>query len=180
MHTSEYYMKKLPACISCCKSDILCYSCQERLESGDLTDLDLDIAEYLLEIEQDNPDSGLSEAHFYKSIDLGSLVVMIVGKGETETFKKFIKDIRRELELPRIQIIEKSKGSFDLKMLINDFVHPGKLLGINKIFLPTGEIEFKARVQLREKERLPISKKNLEELIYELTDKIVRLEIIQG
>ncbi|MHA1791538.1 MAG: hypothetical protein ACTSVI_02770 [Promethearchaeota archaeon] len=170
-------MKKLPACISCCKSDILCYSCQERLESGDLTDLDLDIAEYLLEVEERVPDSGLSQAHFYKSIDLGKYVILIVGKGESEIFKKIMKDLRRELELPTIQIIEKSSGSFDLKNLIGDFVQPGKLLGINKIFLPTGDIEFKARVQLKESDRLPISRKNLEALIYELTDSIVHIEI---
>ncbi|MHA1684589.1 MAG: hypothetical protein ACTSUE_26865 [Promethearchaeota archaeon] len=171
-------MKKLPCCITCAKSDTLCYSCQERLNSGDLTDLDLDLAEYFLELEDENPDLGLSEVNFYKSIDLKTLVILIVGKGESEVFKKVLKKVRHELQLPRIQIIEKSVGSINLKNLLNDFVQPGKLLGINKIFLPTGEIEFKAKVQLKERDRLPISRSNLEALIEELTDSIVRIELV--
>ncbi|MBD3187294.1 hypothetical protein GF325_10725, partial [Candidatus Bathyarchaeota archaeon] len=89
-------MKKLPCCIACAKSDILCYSCQERLESGDLTDLDLDIAEFLLELEEEDPDLGLSEIKFYKSIDLGNLIIMIVGKEETDIIKKVVRTIRHE------------------------------------------------------------------------------------
>lgn len=173
-------MKKLPCCIACAKSDILCYSCQERLESGDLTDLDLDIAEFLLELEEEDPDLGLSEIKFYKSIDLGNLIIMIVGKEETDIIKKVVRTIRHELQLPRIQIIEKSKGSVDLKNLLNDFVHPGKLLGINKIFLPTGEIEFKATVQVKARDRIPISRSNLEDLIKELTESTVRIEVVHA
>ncbi|MHA1715467.1 MAG: hypothetical protein ACTSXP_07465, partial [Promethearchaeota archaeon] len=135
------------------------------------------IAEYLLEIEEEDSSSGLNTASFYKSIDLGNVIIIIVGKGERNIFRRYIKDIQRDLNLPRIQIIEKAKHSSDLKNLLRDFVQPGKLLGINKIFLPTGEIEYKARVMMKEKDRLPISKRNIEKLIYELTETIVRLEV---
>lgn len=170
-------MKKLPCCISCAKSNILCYSCQERLESGDLSNLDLDISEVLLEIEESNPESRLAEASFFKSLDQGSLVIMVIGKGEKDIFKRFVKDLQREMKLPRIEFIEKSKKSGDMKTLINDFVQPGKLMGINKIFLPTGDIEYKARVVIKERYKFQVSKQNLEKLIHELTDNIVRLEV---
>ena len=169
-------MNKLPCCISCAKSEILCYSCQERFDSGDLTDLDLDIAEYLLEIEEGDPESRLGEASFFKSIDLTNTVILIIGKGERDIYRRIMKQMQRELGLPRIQLIEKS-GKTDLKNIVNDFVSPGKLLGINKIFLPTGEIEYKARILIKENERLPMSPLTIEQLIYELTDNIVRLEI---
>ena len=171
-------MNKLPCCIACAKSDIMCYSCQERFDSGDLTDLDLDISEYLLEIEDKNPDSRLGEANFFKSIDLKNAVILIVGKGEkNEIFNKLVKKMQRALSLPRIRVIEKSKKSLDLKTIVNDFVQPGKLLGINKIFLPTGEIEYKARITIRENEKFPMSPKIIEQLILELTENIVRLDI---
>nr|MDO8114795.1 hypothetical protein [Candidatus Sigynarchaeota archaeon] len=173
-------MRKLPACITCAKSDgMLCESCQQRLESGELSDLDLDISEILLEIEETNPDSRLAEASFYKSIELDKLVILVIGKGETDVFKPFIKKLQKELQLPRIEFIEKAKGSVDLKSIINDFVQPGKLLSINTIFLPTGDTEYKARVQIRENDKLPLSKKNIEKLIHEITDKLVRIEIEQ-
>ncbi|MFX0098318.1 MAG: hypothetical protein ACFFCS_01980 [Candidatus Hodarchaeota archaeon] len=169
-------MKKLPCCISCAKSDILCYSCQERFDSGELTDLDLDIAEYMLEIEEEDPDSRLGEVNFFKSIDLQNTVILIIGKGEREIYRRIMKQMQRELELPRIQLIEKSKKT-DLKNIVNDFVSPGKLLGINKIFLPTGEIEYKARILIKENEKLPMAVKTIEQLIFELTENLVRLDI---
>ncbi|MBN2151070.1 MAG: hypothetical protein JW839_06485 [Candidatus Lokiarchaeota archaeon] len=180
-------MKLLPTCITCAKSDgMLCESCQERLESGELTNLDIDISEIMLEMEEANPDMKLSEASFFKSIELERLTILVIGKGETEVFKPVIKKLQRELQLSRIEFIEKSKESSDLKArvsekelknIVNDFVKPGKLLGINKLFLPTGDDEYKARVQIKQGDRLPLSKPNLEKLIKELTNTIVRIEI---
>ncbi len=165
---------------------MLCESCQGRLEIGELSNLDIDISEILLEIEEANPDMKLSEASFFKSIELEKMTILVIGKGETEVFKPFIKKLQKELQLPRIEFIEKSKESSDLKNrisekelknVVNDFVKPGKLVGINKLFLPTGDDEYKARVQIRQTERLPLSKANLEKLIKELTNAIVRIEI---
>ncbi|NMC06141.1 MAG: hypothetical protein GYA24_13075 [Candidatus Lokiarchaeota archaeon] len=179
-------MKQLPTCITCAKSDgMICEHCEERLETGELTNLDIDISEILLEIEEANPDSKLSEASFFKSIELDRMTILVIGKGETDIFKPWIKKLAKELQLNRIEFIEKSKDSSDLKArisekelknVVNDFVKPGKLVGINKLFLPTGDDEYKARVQIKQGERLPLSKENLEKIIKELTNTIVRIE----
>ncbi len=165
---------------------MLCESCQDRLEKGELSNLDIDISEILLEIEEANPDMKFSEASFFKSIELEKLAIMVIGKGETEVFKPVIKKLQKELQLPRIEFIEKSNESSNLKTkisekelknIVNDFVKPGKLVGINKLFLPTGDDEYKARVQIKQNDRLPLSKANLEKIIKELTNTIVRIEI---
>jgi len=165
---------------------MLCEHCQERLEIGELSNLDIDISEILLEIEEANPDMKLSEASFFKSIELDKMTILVIGKGETEVFKPLIKKLQRELKLPRLEFIEKSKESSNLKTkisekelknVLNDFVKPGKLVGINKLFLPTGDDEYKARVQLKQADRMPLSKANLEKIIKELTNTIVRIEV---
>jgi hypothetical protein len=166
---------------------MLCESCQGRLEAGELSNLDIDISEILLEIEEANPDLKFSEASFFKSIELEKMVILVIGKGETEIFKQVIKKLQRELKLPRLEFIEKSKESSDLKNkisekelknIISDFVKPGKLVGVNKLFLPTGDDEYKARVNVKQTERLPLSKENLEKIIKELTNTIVKIDII--
>nr|MDO8117624.1 hypothetical protein [Candidatus Sigynarchaeota archaeon] len=143
-----------------------------------MTNLDLDVSEVLIEIEEANPEqSKLSEVHFYKAIDMGrDNVTLVVGKGEIDIVKKYVKELQKELQLGRINFIEKGKGG-DFKSIINDFVQPGKLLGINKMFLPTGDVEYKARVLMKERDKLPMQKATLEKLIKELTDNIVRIEI---
>jgi hypothetical protein len=158
--------------------DGLCDSCKNNFLNGTLTDLDVDIAVTLLELEEENPDLKLKEASFYKSVDLGSTrVILVVGKGETELYKKVIKELQKRLKLPRLDFIEKGKKSGDFKSQIADFVQPGKLLGVNQVFLPTGDNEFKARVQIRESERLPMPVEAIEQLIRESTGKIVRLDL---
>jgi hypothetical protein len=158
----------------------LCESCQERLEKGALTDLDIDIAELLLEVEEADPkNSHLAEASFYKSIELDKQVILVIGKGETEVFKPYIKRLQKELKLPRLEFIEKGKGTENFKSIINDFVQPGKLLSVNTVFLPTGDTEYKAKVTLKESDRFTLSKNNIEKIIKELTDKIVRIEVEQ-
>jgi hypothetical protein len=157
----------------------LCESCKDNFLKGSLTDLDIDIAVTLLELEEENPDLKLKESSFYKSIDLGSTrVILVVGKGETDLYKKIIKELQKRLNLPRLEFIEKGKSSGDLKSQIADFVQPGKLLGVNQVFLPTGDNEYKARVQVKETDRLPMPVEAIEQLIHEYTGKLVRVELI--
>jgi hypothetical protein len=156
----------------------LCESCKDNFRTGTLTDLDIDIAVTLLELEEQNPELKLKEASFYKSIDLGTRVILVVGKGESDLYKKVIKDLQKRLTLPRLEFIEKGKSSGgDFKSQIADFVQPGKLLGVNQVFLPTGDNEYKARVQIKETDKLPMPVQAIEQLIHEYTGKIVRLDL---
>ena len=45
---------------------------------------------------------------------------------------------------------------------------------MNKIYLPTGEIESKARVKLGDENRLPANPDVLEKIIYRLTNERIR------
>ena len=47
-------MKNLPACKTCVHSGFLCTSCQEKLDEGILTDFELDISKFLLELEEES------------------------------------------------------------------------------------------------------------------------------
>ncbi|MHA1898790.1 MAG: hypothetical protein ACTSU2_15465 [Promethearchaeota archaeon] len=125
-----------------CKTDLindtLCLSCQEKLDNNQITQFDIDLAKDLLEFEKEFP--SLKKASFYRAIDVGDIVFLIIGGGQTKLYPpELIEKIKDLYEIPKIILIEKS----DQKTMINEMIKPNVLIGINKVFLPTGEEEYK-------------------------------------
>jgi len=117
----------------------------------------------------------LKNMNFYKSIQAGSVLIIVVGKAEIASFigprGKLIKLLQEKFN-SNIRIIEKVT---DLKKTLEDLIVPAELLGMNKIYLPTGEIESKARLKLGDQNRLPASTSVLEDVIYHLTNEKIRI-----
>lgn len=166
-------MKALPICKICASSGILCGSCSDRLDEGEITDLDIEIAKALIELEKDNKNLGGST--FYRSIDSKNLLVLIVGEGEVSNFigarGKVIKRLQDRFRRT-IRIIEKSK---DVLKILKDLISPARILGINQIYLPTGEVEKKARIYQADSNKFPVDPEIVEELIKKLTGIRVRI-----
>jgi transcription antitermination factor NusA-like protein len=166
-------MRTMPICKICAKTGVLCNSCQTKLEVGDITQFDIDLANYIMELE--NRFSGLKDANFYKSIEVGQVLILLVGKGEIASFigprGKVIRLLQEKFN-KNIRIIEKVS---DLKKTIEDLIVPAELLGMNKIYLPTGEVESKARLKLGDEGRLPADSDVLEDIIYRLTNQRIRI-----
>ncbi len=73
-------MKNLPACKTCVSSGFLCTSCQEKLDTGVLTQFELDLAKDLLGLEEEEKYGFLKNISFYKAIDFEDVVILVVGK----------------------------------------------------------------------------------------------------
>ena len=88
-------MKNLPACKTCVNSGFLCSSCQEKLDSGELTQFELDLAKDLLALEEEEKYGFLRNISFFKAIDFEDVVIFVVGKKDkikiTQNLIKWIK-----------------------------------------------------------------------------------------
>jgi len=73
-------MKNLPACKTCVISGFLCASCQGKLDTGVLTQFELDLAKDLLGLEEEEKYGFLKNISFYKAIDFEDVVILVVGK----------------------------------------------------------------------------------------------------
>ena len=77
-------MKKLPVCKTCATGS-LCYSCQERFDGGFVTQFDIDLTNDLMELqEKEFPD--LKTASFHNAIDVGDIVFLVIGKGDSPKY----------------------------------------------------------------------------------------------
>ena len=167
-------VKVLPACNTCVKSGFLCTNCQEKLDSGDITEFELDLAKDLLELEEQNEYEFLKDISFFKAIDYEDVVIIIVGsKDKLRITPDFISWIKETYEIETIIFIEKSKKP---RPVIEALIAPYKLMSLNEIFLATGDIEFKGILQKKDEENLLFTGEELEELVQEITGNVIRIE----
>jgi len=164
---------KVPICSFCLKSGIYCSTCREKIEKGEVTPLDLEIAKQLLELENRFPN--LKDAEFRRSVETNNLVIIVVGPGDISHFigpkGKIVKILSDRLK-KKIRVIE---GDSSTKKTIEDILSPVSVLGVNTIWLPDGTLEKKVRIRKSDIRRLPTSVSTLEEVVHKLTNEKVRI-----
>jgi hypothetical protein len=168
-------MKVLPADKTCINSGFLCTNCQARLDAGEITEFEIDLAKELLELEELNENFAfLKDISFYKAIDYEDLLILIIGKRDKLRFTSELIDwIKETYEVDDIILISKTDRP---RPVIEALINPHKLVSLNEIFLATGDIQFRAVLWEENRDELLFTKEELEELIHELTGKITRVE----
>jgi transcription antitermination factor NusA-like protein len=167
-------MKNLPACITCVKSGFLCTNCQEKLDAGEITEFELDLAKDLIELEENEKFNFLKDISFFKAIDFEDVVILVVGKKDKlRITKKLINWIEKTYEIDKIILIEKTNKP---RPIIEALIAPSKLISLNEIFLATGDIEFKATLPKKDQDDILFTKEELEDLFVEITGKVIRIE----
>ncbi len=169
-------MKELPACQTCVNSEFLCSSCQEKLDEGEITEFEIDLAKELLQLEEEESEkfSFLKDISFFKAIDYEDVVILVVGKNDKLKIPPMLLElIKTSYEIDEIILIEKTKKP---RAVIDNLISPSKSISLNEIFLATGDIEYKAVIPKEEKDNYLFTKEELEELIQELTGNLTRIE----
>ncbi len=144
---------KAALCNFCLKSGILCSSCQRKLKSGEISEMDFEIARMLLSLENMYPQ--LQDIFFDKAVETKSIVAIVVGKGDMVHFLGHGGKILRELRSKvgkRILVLEDGTNN---RKFLEDLFTPLNIIAINRIWLPDGTTE--TRVILRKRGRRPSS-----------------------
>lgn len=167
-------MKNLPACQTCVNSGFLCNSCEQKLNTGELTEFELDLAKNLLILEEQEKFNFLKDISFYKAIDFEDVVILVLGrKDKLRITQDLINLIKETYEIDELIFIEKTNKP---RPVIEALITPSKLISLNEIFLATGDIEFKAVIRSQDKEEILFTKEELEDLALELIGKVTRIE----
>jgi transcription antitermination factor NusA-like protein len=168
-------MKILPADKTCINSGFLCTNCQARLDAGEISEFEIDLAKDLIQLEeQEEQFAFLREISFYKAIDYEDVVILVVGrKDKLKITPDLISWVKETYEIDELIIIEKTNKP---RPVVEALIAPSKLVSLNEIFLATGDIQFRAVLWEDDRDKLLFTKEELEELIYELTGNITRVE----
>ncbi|MHA1409320.1 MAG: hypothetical protein ACTSQY_03190 [Candidatus Odinarchaeia archaeon] len=166
-------MVNLPICDFCAQTGMLCQSCQNKLTKGEITDSDIKIAKKLIELE--NHYVSLKNVTLNTVIHTPEFDILVVNKGDIPQLigpkGKILKTLENVIG-KKLRVIEKNSNYIKI---IEDLLSPMRVLGVNKIFLPTGETVQKVRIKKVRGVKIPMSEEDLEKLIYDITNQTVRL-----
>jgi transcription antitermination factor NusA-like protein len=151
---------------------MLCNKCTEKVRTGIVDDLYMKVAQYLLKVENKNPQ--LQRAKLQKVADVGGFLVIVVGRGDRNKFLsnsgRLSRDISDEFKR-RVLIIEEGVND---RGFLEDLFTGQHIVTINIIWLPDGTTETRVVLQGRGARRL--SKKRLRALA-EIAKRIRNMDL---
>ncbi|HOP08881.1 MAG TPA: transcription elongation factor NusA [Candidatus Methanofastidiosa archaeon] len=165
---------RTPICEICLKSGILCPGCQEKLASGEISQLDVDMSKLLYRIV--NQYNVPKDFRFVKAYEFEDLIVLIVGKDDVGAIVgkggKILKILQKEFH-NKIRVIEDTN---DIRKMAEDLLFPARIVGVNIIFLPEGKRK-RIRISQEDTKRLPIELKAAEGIIKALTGEDITITV---
>ena len=154
----------LPVCDVCLKSGMLCQGCENKLKSGEISQMDLDIAKLLYKL-------GEGKIGFKKTIEIGDTVIIVTDKEQVGKLigksGKIVREISRSIE-KKVRVVGENS---DLRSVARDILAPARLSGINIVYGKEGQKKYKIRVMAEDSRRIPGRLDFLNSIIKELTSE---------
>jgi len=158
----------------CVKSGTWCRKCQEKIEKGQITDLDLKIIRLLTELEKQNP--ALQDVTYQKAVEAENSVVILLDKRD---MGKVLSDGAKTVHAISDSLGKKVKilsyGGDD-RQFLEDLLNPLAILTLNTIWIPDGTTETKVILSGREPRRMPVDLEIAKGLARQLRNMSLRIE----
>ena len=158
----------------CVKSGILCRRCEEKVEKGQVTQLDLKVIQRMVELEKDNP--VLQDVTYNRSVDADGVMAVLVDKKDMPRLlgggAKIVKDLGETFG-KRVKLI--SYGGDDREFL-EDLFSPLAILTINTVWIPDGSRETKVILTGRRPRNMPMDLDKVRKIAEELKGMTLRIE----
>lgn len=162
---------KTPICFFCAKSGVLCPSCQEKLDKGEITEADVEVSKWFINYETKNPQ--LKDYAIHKTVKLPNMMIVMVSGGSSN--KALLAKISKQLSEEKktnVRIIEKTSS---IKRLLEQIVTPARVMGANTIWLPDGSWESTIKMPRSDLRKMPIDPRSAEEAIRILTGEVIHI-----
>jgi transcription antitermination factor NusA-like protein len=162
---------KTPICEVCLKSGILCPGCQQKLDKGEVSELDVKVARALHRASARNKE--IKDITFERTIVVDSLAILLVEKADVPILMgkggKVLKSLSNQLKM-NVRVL----GDLaDPRVVADNLIRPARLLGVNTVFAVDGSDRYRIRVARDDSEKMPLGLEDLQKLINTLTGQDV-------
>ncbi|WEU39677.1 MAG: hypothetical protein OdinLCB4_004105 [Candidatus Odinarchaeum yellowstonii] len=166
-------MVSSPICNFCAQTGMLCPSCQKKLSEGLIDSDDVELIKQLIKLEQQFP--SLKDVNISKIINYADFKILMIKTPNIsnllESKGKILKILEKTIN-KKIRLIEKNSNYMKI---VEELLNPIRILGVNKVFLPTGETIQKIVLKKPRDSKINFNIEQLEALIYNITGTQVRL-----
>jgi len=158
----------------CVKSGILCRRCEEKLEKGQITELDLKVIQRMVELEKEHP--VLQKVTYHRSVEADGMMAILVDRRDLPKLlgggAKVVKDLSDTFS-KRVKLI--SYGGDDREFL-EDLFSPLSILTINTIWIPDGSTETKVILTGHQPRKMPVDLDVVKSIAKNLKGMTLRVE----
>lgn len=158
----------------CVKSGILCRRCEEKLEKGLVTELDLKVIQRMVELEKEYP--VLEDVTYHKAVEADDMMAVLVDRKDLPKLlgggARIVKDLGETFG-KRVKLI--SYGGDDREFL-EDLFSPLSILTINTVWIPDGSTETKVILTGRQPRYMPVDLAKVRKIAQELKGMTLRVE----
>ena len=158
----------------CVKSGILCRRCEEKLDKGLVTELDLKVIQRIVELEKENP--VLEDVTYHRAVEADDMMVVLVDKKDMPKLlgggAKVVRDLSETFG-KRVKLI--SFGGDD-RGFLEDLFSPLSILTINTIWIPDGTTETKVILTGRKPWNMPVNLDMVRKIAQDLKGMTLRVE----
>ncbi|MFW9850715.1 MAG: hypothetical protein ACFFF4_16425 [Candidatus Thorarchaeota archaeon] len=160
---------RLPVCVFDLESDMLCPSCQDRFDAGEITEFDVKFSKWLLEESKEYP--GVENVNLLRAIKTSDLLILVVKKKSKTVFTED-EALLTELDetYGKYLIVE---GPAKLRTIVREMIKPAIEVGVNSLYLPNGFKESIVMLRSEDRERIKYSKEELRAIVSAVTGESV-------
>ncbi len=163
---------KAPICNVCLKSDQLCSACQEKLDEGEIDEIDIKISRILQELS--NEYGSLKDSEIERVFDTENVVVIVTAEGDGAKVVgrqgEIVKELANQID-KSIRVVE--HASDDLEV-IKGLLSPAEVQSVNTVFEPDGEYK-KIVVDEDYEGKINLSQEEFEHIVDKVTGTDYRL-----
>ncbi|MHA2072296.1 MAG: hypothetical protein ACW985_10990 [Candidatus Thorarchaeota archaeon] len=152
---------KLPICVFDIESDMLCPSCQERLDKGEITNFDVEFSGWVLEKSKEYP--GIDDLTLLRAIKSDERLILVVRKKNKEILLA-MEGLMKELaeSYGEVMVFE---APIKLRKIVRKLIEPALEVGVNSLYLPGGTKESIVMLKPEDRERITYSKEDLRKIV---------------
>ncbi|MEM3715770.1 MAG: hypothetical protein QW145_01260 [Candidatus Bathyarchaeia archaeon] len=165
---------KTELCQFCLRSGILCPKCRAKIEKGEVTQRDLEIARLLVSIEDEYP--LLQDVYFRGSVEADNILAILVRRGDVNKILSYGGKIIKLLENKTGKNVRVLEYNASERKFIEDLFAPLTVLAINKIWLPDGSIETRVILRGKDKKRIMSNINAMKEIAKKVKGITLRVE----
>ena len=158
----------------CVKSGILCRRCEEKLQKGLITELDLKVIKKIVEMEKDHP--VLQDVTYHRSVEAEDMIAILVDKKDLPRLlgggAKVVKELGESFG-KRVKLI--SFGGDD-RAFLEDLFSPLSILAINTVWIPDGSTETKVILTGRRPWKMPVDLDMVQNIAKDMRGMTLRVQ----
>ena len=164
---------KLPICVFDAKNAVLCPQCEGRVDSGELTQADVDASIILAKIAKSNND--IENFTLYSCKEFDGNFVLSLAKLDIMTIRqsRILYRLLQDQFKGKIWLVEADETD---KKFIEDLFFPTKILSINSVWAPGGIQKTKAVVSGKWTPRFPIDTEKVIQIVKNARNLDIEIE----